>query len=397
MSEQDSTKVLIVSQFYPPESMGGAHRWEKISRHLDDSIEPHVLTTFPTFPFGEFERRWRPVSRETREGVPVTRLFTYQPESDSTIGRIFNYGIFSVLSTIYVLLTFWRYDCVVTMSAPHTTFLPGLVGKLTGRVWVIDIFDLWLDNAADLGYVDEDSFLFRAVGYLERVSFAKTDEVFVITETMAAYYEAKHPSTSLNISVIPFGVNVEMFSPDIESEYTTDVIYAGNLGTGQSFIPFLEGFVELSEDVELTIVGDGERREELQKFVRNRDIDDSVHFTGYVDRSEIPGRVAGATVSLVPLKTDYELDYACPTKLLESMSVGTPFVASAVAEIEKASEESDAGIAVENEATHVKEALEELLTNREMRKTMGWNGVEHIENNHDWKTISQDVAMVLSK
>ncbi|WP_415380172.1 glycosyltransferase family 4 protein [Halosimplex sp. TS25] len=395
MSEADETSVLVVTQFFPPESMGGAHRWEKLSQHLDDSVEPHVLTTFPTFPFGEFEQRWELVERETVSGVPVTRLFTYQPVSDTALGRILNYGVFSLLSTLYVLCTFWRYDSIVTMSAPHTTFLPGLVGKLTGRGWVIDIFDLWIDNAADLGYVDESSLAYRAVSWLERISFARADAVTVITDTMAEYYEEKYPKLSFDVHVVPFGVDTELFSPDVEPADSAEVIYTGNLGTGQAFVPFLRGFAAVDGEPELLLVGGGERRTELEELVRELGIEDRVTFAGYADREEIPALLAGADVSLVPLKTEYQLDYARPTKLLETMAVGTSYVASDVEEINSLSEEWNAGIAVNNGSNEVEKALQDLLSSRNRRKEMGKKGIELINEEHRWDEIGSVASQAI--
>lgn len=387
--------ALVVTQFFPPESMGGAHRWKEITAHVDESVEPHVLCTFPTFPYGEFDRQWRLIGRETVDDVPITRLFTFQPLSDSTLGRILNYGVFSLLSSLYVLLTFWRYDCIVTVSAPHTTFLPGLVGKLTGRAWVIDIFDLWIDNAADLGYIDDDSIPYRLVSALERVSFTESDGVFVITDTMREYYENKYPDIEFETHVIPFGVDTDTFSPAVDSIASTDVIYTGNLGTGQAFVPFLEGFAKLEGEPTLTVVGDGERRDELKTLVDQLDIADRVSFEGYVPRSDIPGLLAGADVSLVPLKTEYQLDYARPTKLLETMAVGTPYVASCVDEILHLSRQYNAGYAVENDPDTIQEAFQKLLTSPKKRMNMGSSGVEVIHSQHDWGEIGTQVSRIL--
>lgn len=388
----DSLDVLVITQFFPPESMGGAHRWEKLSANLNEEIEPHILTTQPTFPFGKFERRFRPLEQESVSGVTATRLFTYQPTSDTILGRLLNYGMFSILSTLYVLGTFWRYDCVVTMSAPHTTFVPGLTGKMLGLRWYLDIFDLWVDNAADLGYVDEDSLAYEIVAALERVSFEQSNGVFVITDTMAEYYKKKYDGAEFAVHVVPFGVDTDLFSPDVEPTASPDVIYTGNLGTGQAFEPFFRGFAEVDGEPELLIVGRGERQQELERLARRLGIDDRVTFEGYVSRSDVPHLVAGATVSFVPLKTEHQLDYARPTKLLETMAVGTPYIASEVNEIADLSHCHEPGIAVKNESGVVAEALETLLSSPDARDEMGKNGLEVIRSSHDWDVIGASVS-----
>jgi glycosyltransferase involved in cell wall biosynthesis len=392
----DDRDVLIVTQFFPPESMGGAHRWEKLAANLDASITPHVLTTPPTFPFGEFDRQWQPLCRETVSGVGVTRLWTYQPQVDSIVGRILNYAVFAVLSSIYVLCTFRRYDSIVTMSAPHTTFLPGLVGKLLGLGWIVDIFDLWIDNAADLGYVEEDSLAFRLVSSLEYIAFSTADAVFVITDTMGRYYEHKYPQLEFALHVVPFGVDTDRFSPDVDATRSTDIIYTGNLGTGQAFIPFLEAFAQLEGKPDLTIVGDGERREELEAVVADLGVEKRVTFEGYVSREEIPGFLAGATVSLVPLKTAYQLDYARPTKLLETMAVGTPYVASSVEEIAELSRTEETGVAVPNQSTEIRRAIAALLDDSQQYSLMSRHDVEYIRTHHDWTAVGETVSSVVT-
>lgn len=393
----DQQDVLVITQFFPPESMGGAHRWEKLAANLDDSINPHILTSHPTFPFGEFERRWRLLSRETTDGIPITRLFTYQPTEDSAIGRILNYGVFSMLCSLYVLLTFWRYDSVVTMSAPHTTFLPGVVAKILGRAWIVDIFDLWIDNAADLGYVDENSVAYHLVSFLEHLSFANADVVFVITDTMAKYYENKYPDLCFDVQVVPFGVDTELFSPEVNPKTSTDIIYTGNLGAGQAFVPFIKGFAKLEHDLELTIVGEGERRDEIEDLIEQLGISSWVSFEGYVSRSHIPSLLAGANVSLVPLKTDYQLDYARPTKLLETMAVGTPYIASNVQEIDYLTRKYNTGCSVENNADKVHKHLKNMCLDSQKRENMGSNGIEFVKNNHDWVVIGGEISDIFHK
>jgi glycosyltransferase involved in cell wall biosynthesis len=396
MSDEKSIDLLVVTQFFPPESMGGAHRWEKISMNLNSSVNPHIVCTFPTYPFGEFNRRWRPVEQDVINDIPVTRLFTYQPTTDSTVGRILNYGIFALLSSIYMMITFWRYDCIVTVSTPHTTFFPGLVGKLTGRKWIIDVFDLWIDNAADLGYVNQESILYQIVRWLECISFNRADKIFVITETMEEIYQGKYDHLDLDFNIVPFGVDTEAFHPT-EVPASTDVIYTGNLGTGQAMVPFIKGFSDAGENLDLTIVGDGERREELESFVNQLGISDQVRFEGYVDRDEIPEMIADAKISLVPLKTEYQLDYARPTKLLETMAVGTPYIGSKTGELDTLANKSNSGVVVNNQPEEVTEALDHLLSSSELRQRKGNNAMEFVKHNHRWEIIGREVSDVIEE
>lgn len=392
----DRPRVLVVTQFFPPETMGGGHRWQRFAEENADEFAFRVVCPPPTYPFGEFEQSYRPWATDRVDGVPVTRLWTYQPGEDVTpVGRMLNYGVFAALATLYVLLTWWRYDAVVTMSTPHTTFLPGAVAKLLGRAWVVDVFDLWLDNAADLGYVDRSSPGFRFVAWLESLAMRRADAVVVLTPTMARYYAEKHDVPESRFTPVPFGVDAELFAPRPDADAEQRAIYVGNLGTFYAFEPFLEGFAQLDEGYELLVVGWGEREAELKDLVAELGIRDRVTFAGAVPRKQIPALLAESALSWVPLKTDQQLDYARPTKLLESMAVGTPYVASPVEEVRVVTERSGGGLLVENDADEVAEAMRRLFEDEELRVEMGENAVEFVEEEHRWEALGERVKTVL--
>lgn len=394
-----SDKILVVSQFFPPESMGGAHRWKKLAEELPDEFDCRVICPPPAFPFGNFERSWKPIERDEIDSVPVTRLWTYQPKSDSratesNIGRILNYAIFTMFATLYVALNFWRYDTIVTLSAPHTTFLPGIMGKLLGLNWVVDVFDLWLDNALDLGYVAQGTLRHRFVAYLERMAITRSDHVLVITPTMAEHFQDSYGVDSNRFTVVPFGVDEGLFGEKPKVPEEKRVVYTGNLGDCHAHRPFFRAFADLDDSYQLLVVGTGKRQTELEQLCREEGISDRVSFAGVKPREEIPEILDESAVALVPLKKGYNLDYARPTKLLESMASGTPFVGSNVAEVELTAAESEAGLAVENDPETIGTAIESLVEDVDRRERHGWNGIEYIDAKHRWPELGDDVGDV---
>ncbi|WP_226482529.1 glycosyltransferase family 4 protein [Natrinema amylolyticum] len=393
----DDPSVLVVSQLFPPESMAGAHRWEKLLRNAPDRLDSRVVCPQPSVPVGEFERRYSPWSSERVGGVPVTRLFTYQPVEERTdLERILNHGVFAILATIYVLVHGRKYDCVVVQIGPHTTLLPGLAALATGRGLVVDVYDRWLDNAVDFGFTDERSFAYRLLRWAERVALERCDRLVTLTPTMAAHYRETYDLDDGKIETVPFGVDDDLFDPSVASEDRPRIVYTGKLGEGQAFEPFLRGFRRADIDHDLVIYGFGERRAELEALASDLGIDESVRINGPVPREEIPGLVASSAISLVPLETDRTLEYARPTKFLETMALGTPYVASAVAEIEAVTADAGAGLAVENEPDAVATALRELATDPERRRAMGRRGIEFVDREHRWNELGDRVGDLLS-
>jgi glycosyltransferase involved in cell wall biosynthesis len=382
--------------------MAGAHRWQRLISELPDEMECRVLCPPPAYPYGEFETTSRPITREEIGGVPVTRLWTFQPNEDSradqsNIGRILNYVIFSLFASLYVLVNFWRYDSVITVSAPHTTFLPGAVGKLLGRAWIVDIFDLWLDNAEDMGYVEKGTFPYWYVWTLEWLAITKSDAITVITETMAQAYVDKFDVQREKFTLLPFGVDSDLFVPTPETTNSNRVLYVGNMGDAHALRPFIEAFQQLPEQYRLEFVGDGKRRDELEAFVDELNIGDRVQFSGFVDRPEVANRLQKSALSVVPLQQEFQLDYARPNKLLESMAVGTPYVASDVREIRRVSEESNGGVVRSNQPSAIAEGIQLLLEDPDRRERMGNDAVAYIDKQHRWPVLGERVGEVIRK
>jgi glycosyltransferase involved in cell wall biosynthesis len=378
--------------------MAGSHRWQKLCQELPDDQTTHVIAPPPTVPVGEFERTNQLWERSEVDDVTVTRLWTYQPTDDwSSLGRILNYVLFAVHATVYVLLNFWRFGTVVTYIGPHTTLIPGLVANLLGRNWIIDADDLWLDNAVDLGFTDESDVSYRLLAALERISFRRCDHVFVVTPTLGEQYRQKHDFDESKYTAVPFGIDLDMFSPEVASEVHDRIIYTGKFGHDQAFEPFFRGFARLDTDHKLLVVGFGQRREELERLAEELHVDDRVTIRDAVPREKIPELVASSILSWVPLRTDYQLDYARPTKFVESMAVGTPYIASDLPEIAAVASESESGLAVPNEPDEIRAAMETIIEDEEVRREMGENGVEFVSTHHRWETIGAEVSSVISR
>lgn len=386
----EPTDVLVVTQRFSPESMAGSHRWEKIIENTSSEVACRVVCPHPSVPVGEFDRNWKLWDRDRAGDIPVTRLWTYQPIEDRTnLERILNHVIFAVFASLYVLVYGRKYDCVIVQIGPHTTLLPGITAKLIGRPLIVDSFDLWLDNAANLGFVDTDSLSYTVVERIEQFALEHCDHLTVITPTMGRQFQQKYDIEEAKWSVLPFGVDPALFDPDATVTETSRIVYTGKLGEGQAFEPFLRGFSALETDHELEIYGFGERHEELRDLCNRLGIADRVQIHDPIPREEVPALVASSMVSLVPLKTEYALDYARPTKLLETMALGTPYIASNVTEIETVTTRSEAGIVVENEAAAVHDAFSELLSDPDQRLRMGERGIGFIDEHHRWGPIGE--------
>jgi glycosyltransferase involved in cell wall biosynthesis len=109
---------------------------------------------------------------------------------------------------------------------------------------------------------------------------------------------------------------------------------------------------------------------------------EGVIFTGYLD--DIRPTLAQSSVNIVPLR----LGGGTRLKVLESLAIGTPVVASSKgAEGLEVVPQRDLLIA--DEPTQFAEAVLQLLQNSVLRQTLSRNGQQVVRNKYDWQTIGR--------
>ena len=111
----DGLRLLIVSQFFPPEMGAPAGRFYDFSQSwISAGHEVTVVTGFPNFPGGEIHEgyRGRWFQTERIDGVTVKRGFIWTSRR-RFMGRPLAYASFLLSSCLRILVGRFEYDCVV--------------------------------------------------------------------------------------------------------------------------------------------------------------------------------------------------------------------------------------------------------------------------------------------
>mgnify|MGYP000091240248 CR=1 FL=1 len=201
--------LIIVTHNFPPETVGGASRIYEICKMLKRNHNLIVLCPPPTFPFTNFPRFKRIIKFEKISRMKIVRVFTYQPNSlkPNLMERLLYYIVFPAICCLitFYLIFVRKIRYVLTSTPPLTTILPGLLCKSLGAKWILDVRDLWLYAAINLGYVRRDSFMLKLARKFETISFTKSDLVLVNSPTIGDYIKNDLPKTQWNkIFFIPF-------------------------------------------------------------------------------------------------------------------------------------------------------------------------------------------------
>jgi len=163
---------------------------------------------------------------------------------------------------------------------------------------------------------------------------------------------------------------------------------AFNAIKGHKYI--IEAMARLHSDVELWLAGEGELRPLVEKQVKDLGLTERVRFLGHLPHDELlwlyrDGRV-GATV-LPSVDLNGGASEGIPVSLMEAMAFGIPVVSTSTGGIPELLE-GEAGLVVPpGESKALAEAIDDLVKDPELRRTMGQRGRQRVEKEFSVKAV----------
>lgn len=160
----------------------------------------------------------------------------------------------------------------------------------------------------------------------ERFVWRRADIVLPVTEVLAGYVTAAGVPRA-RIAVVPNGIDLGDFAglPSKAPGEAVELGFVGFIRHWHGLDRVLRGLAAWrgSPRVNLTVVGEGPARADLESLAAELGLADRVRFTGLATREEIPRLVAGFDIALQPAS----VPYASPLKLFEYMAAGRAIIA----------------------------------------------------------------------
>ena len=345
-------KVLIVTQYYPPEKAVIA---PAIAQGLSDKgHDVRVLTGYPNYPEGKvfpgYKQKWR--SKEQHGDVEVLRVPLWADHSTSPVRRILNYASFALTSS--TARGFAKdVDVIYVYATQMTPALgPWLWKRFRGAPYVLHVQDLWPDSILESTMVSNSRAGRMIRSVLEpwlRSVYAGASGVIGIAPTMVRTLTNRGADDSKTALVYNWA---DDSAPDRSSEKSpvkTEVLFAGNIGDMQDLETVVRA-AKLIEDVpvSLTIVGDGVARESVMALAKELRTD-NITFRGAVPREEMPEIYSSADFSLVTLRDLEVFRGTIPSKFQASIAHGVPVITTVQGDLRGLIEEHKIGFTAEAE------------------------------------------------
>ncbi|NBN88935.1 MAG: glycosyltransferase WbuB [Actinobacteria bacterium] len=340
--------VIVLCPHYAPDT---APTGVVMTRIVDELVRlghrVHVVTSLPWYRRHRVEDGWtgRVWRKETTSWGSVVRVSPFAGRDKANVPRrALGFAAFSLLiglRGLFVGGVHRRARAVVAMSPPLTLGLTGwVVAKVRRAPLVFNVQDVFPDAAISTGKLSNRRIIALA-GWLERLSYRRSDAVVVLSDDLrdnvAAKMPAKHAGKAV---VIPNFVDSDVIVPrSTDTAYRREfapaadrvVMYAGNVGFSQS-LDLLVDAARRMADVTFVVNGEGSSRADLE--ARAAGVANIV-FVDYQPADRLAEVLASADVHVVPLRRGLG-NVSVPSKAYSIMAAARPIVASIDADSEVA-------------------------------------------------------------
>ncbi len=280
----------------------------------------------------------------------------------------------------------------------HThTAKAGFLGRLAARTSGVPVVVHTYHGHVLRGYFSPAQT--RLLVLLERFLARHTDRLIAVSERVRQELLELGIGREERFSVVPLGLELERLlscgtlQGGLRAELGVDS-KAPLVGMVARLVPIKrhEWFFEAAARVKkrhpqchFVLVGDGERRGELEGLANHLGLDGQVHFLGW--RKDLE-RIY-ADLDLVVLSSANE---GLPVSLIEAMAAAKPIVATRVGGVPDLVEEGQTGLLVPpKDPASLARAIEKLLDHPELCQTMGQKGREKVYPAFSSKRLLKDM------
>ncbi|MDD2129116.1 glycosyltransferase family 4 protein [Pseudomonas sp. 17391] len=324
-----TTRILLLSFYYPPDLSAGSFRAEALVNalraELGEHVEIDVITTHPNR-YHSFTAN--AVSLECSPLLKIRRI--HIPAHRSGIRDQARAFVSFALNALKVT-RHQKYDLVfATSSRLMTAFLGALIAQRKGCGLYLDIRDIFVDTVRDLLPARWGRFAASIFSPIERWTINSATRVNLISPGFLPYFRTRYPDRAFTLYTN--GVD-DLFINQASSTQATvynsastrlKVVYAGNIGSGQGLHQILPALAKrLSDKVEFHLIGAGSALKDL-KFALLQAKVENVKISQPMRREDLLRIYNQADILFLHLNNLKAFRRVLPSKLFEYAATNKP-------------------------------------------------------------------------
>lgn len=214
------------------------------------------------------------------------------------------------------------------------------------------------------------------------------DRIIVLSDGWYRWFVKIVPENKLHI--IPNAVSLYEFSEAKKNEYYK-FLFLGRIVKQKGIFEIIQAVDLLRKNIntpfKILIVGDGPNFVELVKQVKEREMDNVIKLTGYVDNQQKQKILYMCDYFLLPSYAE-----GLPIALLESMAAGHYVIATDVGAIPDIIINEERGILIKPRSSeNLYKAMKQVMLNTSKYKLLGRENRKVIKENYSWDVVVEKI------
>ncbi|MGB0897355.1 MAG: glycosyltransferase family 4 protein [Flavobacteriaceae bacterium] len=313
--------VLIISNYYPPESGAAPNRIHTLATSLakrDYGVT--LVCPFPNYPFGQIFNTHKGHFRSTHQedGVTVHRLWLLASNSKNKFIRLLS--MLSFAFHLFMFLLFKRTpDKVIIQCSPlFVGFFGVLICKLKRKKIILNVSDLWPLAGLEMGILHK-GFYYSILEKIELFNYNNSDLLLGQSQEILDHFNVTvpHKNTFLYRNFPDFKIPIPQ---ETSNSKNIKIVYAGLLGIAQGILNICKT-IDLPEHIEFHIYGNGPEADSITNFISSKT---NIFYHGSVSRKTLHKELASYHLTLIPLIN--RIYGSVPSKIFEYTRLGLPIL-----------------------------------------------------------------------
>lgn len=331
-----STRLILATQFYPPDTSTTAVYLGKIADTLAVDSQVIVVSATPNS---------NSLNAAPRSNPAVFEIRNWSPRKSALVQRAAAACLLAVRMFFSILRRATSSDVVFSVTSPFTLpYSVLLAAKLRGAATLLLIYDLYPEALEAAGLIQSKSFAARLIRFANTLLFRSLDAIVVIGRDVP-FLISKYPDVSPdklhiipNWPLIPIGYREIDPSSRFRAPDTSKFIVglSGNLGFTHSPATVFEAarLLQSESDIHFILSGWGVGWKELNDLYAQESLT-NVTILSPVPEDELIEFLSAADLWVIPYRRSIA-GVSIPSRLYNLLAVGRPVVVASEANSEGA-------------------------------------------------------------
>lgn len=229
--------------------------------------------------------------------------------------------------------------------------------------------------------------------------------VVTCTDYNRKYLEKIADGLNTPVHCIYHGIDLKLFSPQTDHKTCSPPYTLMTVArmTEKKGLPTLYRALKILKDKGITfthtLIGDGDDREAILQLIKDLGLDDHCHWLGTRTHKEVLRQFEQSDLFVLACEIAKNGDRdGIPNVLVESLAMQVPAISTTVSAVPEILVNGTSGITIDSgNAESMATAIEETLTNNQLRETVIKGGIKHTRQNFDNHSLVGQLGAIFTK